>query len=163
MQRRSNVCRPMRALATVTFLLAISALTSRVPAAESLPSKSTAADDARIIIVVGNQTLPATLANNSAAHDFASQLPLDLSMDDLFEREKFARIPKPVDQGADRTWRFRVGDIAYWSPKQDIAIYYREDGGIIPPPGLIPIGRLDGSADAFAVRGPIRVHIELAK
>jgi hypothetical protein len=149
-------------MVTTALVLATSVL-APISAAETLPDTSASAGDVRIAVSIGGQSLTGTLANNRAAHDFAAQLPLDLTMDDLFGREKFARIPEPVDQGVRRTWRYRAGDIAYWSPRQDIAIYYREDGEIIPPPGLIPIGRLDGSIEAFSVRGPVRVHIELAR
>jgi hypothetical protein len=150
-------------MVTTALVLATSALAPCVRAAQTLRDTSASAGDARIAVSIGGQSLTGTLANNRAAHDFAAQLPLDLTMDDLFGREKFARIPEPVDQGVQRTWRYRAGDIAYWSPRQDIAIYYRDDGEMIPPPGLIPIGRLDGSIEAFSVRGPVRVHIELAR
>jgi hypothetical protein len=58
---------------------------------------------------------------------------------------------------------YEVGDIAYWSPGPDVAIYYRQDGESIPPPGIIPIGRIDAGADAFDVPGSVKVTIELAK
>ena len=55
------------------------------------------------------------------------------------------------------------GEIAYWSPGPDLAIYYRQDGESIPPPGIILIGRIDAGAEAFDVPGSVKMTIELAK
>jgi hypothetical protein len=149
------------AILTFAFLHATSTLAPPVCAAEPLHDVPAAAKEVKIAVSIDDHLLTATLADNSAAHDFAVQLPLDLTMDDLFGREKFAHIPESVNQGVQRTWNYRVGDIAYWSPRQDIAIFYRQDGETIPPPGLIPIGRIDGGFEAFNVRGPVHVHIAL--
>ena len=49
----------------------------------------------RVRITIDNTSIEATLADSDAARDFASLLPLTLSMNDLFRREKFARCPAP--------------------------------------------------------------------
>ena len=41
--------------------------------------------------------------------------------------------------------------------------YYRQDGEPIPPPGIIPIGKIDAGAEVFDVPGSVKVTIELAK
>jgi hypothetical protein len=38
------------------------------------------------------------LADSEAARDFASLLPLTLSMNDLFRREKFATLPRAISE-----------------------------------------------------------------
>ena len=50
----------------------------------------------RIQITSGGTVLDATLDDNATAHDFASLLPLTLPMDDLFNREKYVRLPRPL-------------------------------------------------------------------
>ena len=50
------------------------------------------------------------------------------------------------DEG-QRTHTFEVGDIAYWSPGPDVAIFYRQAGPEIPDPGLIVIGQLDAGVE----------------
>ncbi|MGC1297241.1 MAG: cyclophilin-like fold protein [Alloacidobacterium sp.] len=55
----------------------------------------------------------------------------------------------------------KVGDIAYWSPGPDVAIYYQRDGEKIPNPGIIVIGKLDSGVDAFNVAGSAEVKIEV--
>jgi hypothetical protein len=117
----------------------------------------------KISIKIGGKTLTATLADNPTARDFVSLLPLNLSMDDLFGREKYGNLPKALSEKGPRTHRYKVGDIAYWSPAHDVAIYYRQEGGSIPSPGIIPIGRIDAGAEAFNVPGSVKVTIELAK
>jgi len=56
-----------------------------------------------------------------------------------------------------------VGDIAYWSPDHQFAVYYRQDGESIPSPGIIPIARIDTGAEAFNVPGSVKVSIAVAK
>lgn len=43
---------------------------------------------------VGGKILTASLANNETARDFASVLPLNVTMKDLFGREKYGDLPK---------------------------------------------------------------------
>ena len=71
-------------------------------------------------------------------------LPLTLSMGDLFKREKFAHLPRPLAEGGTRRKTYDVGDlICNWSPGPDLAIYfYRHDGESIPDPGIIVIGKV---------------------
>jgi hypothetical protein len=147
--------------AKVSAVLLLSA-TSTLLAAAPANDATSSVGDVRIVVKIGDTVLQGTLAKNVAARDFAAQLPLDLTMDDLFGREKFARIPNPVSEAVQRKSSYSIGDIAYWSPKQDIAVYYRQDGETIPPPGLVPIGKFDGSVETFNVPGKVHIHIELA-
>jgi len=81
----------------------------------------------------------------------------------LFHREKFAHLPKAISTEGERAHTYEAGEIAYWSPGPDVAIYYRQDGEPIPPPGIIPIGKIDAGAEVFDVPGSVKVTIELAK
>ena len=117
----------------------------------------------KINIKIGGKILTATLADNATAQDFVSVLPLKVSMNDLLGREKYVNLPKALSEKGPRTKRYEVGEIAYWSPSQDIAIYYRQGGESIPPPGIIPIAKIDAGAEAFNVSGLVKVTIELAK
>src|SRR5829696_4840600 len=92
---------------------------------------------ARVRIIVGDASIEATLADSGAARDFASLLPLTLSMNDLFRREKFAALPRTISEQGKRTRDYAVGTIGYWPPGPDVAIFYRHDGERIPAPGLI--------------------------
>src|SRR6186997_3614858 len=96
--------------------------------------------EARVRITVGDTSIEATLADSEAARDFTSLLPLTLSMNDLFRREKFAALPRAISEQGKRTHNYAVGTIGYWAPGPDVAIFYRHDGERIPAPGLIIIG-----------------------
>jgi len=115
----------------------------------------------KIRLSVNNKVLTATLADNKTARDFISLLPLTLTMNDLFGREKYARLPRAISQEGKRTHTYEIGDIAYWSPGPDVAIYYRQDGEKIPEPGIIVIGKIDSGVEALNVAGSVKVTIEL--
>jgi len=84
-------------------------------------------------------------------------------MNDLFGREKYGNLPKALSENGPGKNRHEVGDIAYWSPDHQFAVYYRQDGELIPSPGVIPIAKIDAGAEAFDVPGSVKVTIELAK
>jgi hypothetical protein len=52
----------------------------------------------KLKINIGNKTLTASLADNATAQDFASVLPLNVSMKDLFGREKYGDLPKALSE-----------------------------------------------------------------
>jgi hypothetical protein len=117
----------------------------------------------RIRIEVGRKVVFATVADNDTARDFISALPLNLSMHDLFGREKYADLPKALSESGPRKKQYEVGDVAYWSPDQQVAIYYQQDEELIPSPGIIPIAKIEGGIEAFNVPGSVKVSIGLAK
>ncbi len=114
----------------------------------------------RLRLKVPGRTITGTLIDSETARDFVSLLPLTLTMNDLFRREKFGHLPRAIASGGKRTHTYAVGDIAYWSPGPDVAVYYRDDGEEIPNPGIIVIGRIDSGVEALDVPGSIRVTIE---
>src|SRR5437763_9753816 len=67
-------------------------------------------------ITVAGKSFAATLANSEAARDFASLLPLTLTMNDLFRREKFAPLPRAISEEGAQTHAYAVGTIGYWAP-----------------------------------------------
>jgi hypothetical protein len=115
----------------------------------------------KIRLKVGDKVLTATLADNKTARDFVSLLPLTLNMNDLFGREKFGHLPRAISGEGKRTHTYAIGDIAYWSPGPDVAIYYQQDGEKILDPGIIVIGKIDSSVEALNVRGSVKVTMEL--
>jgi len=98
--------------------------------------------------------------DSKTTQDFVSLLPLTLTMNDLFRREKFAHLPRAISTEGKRTHTYEIGNIAYWSPGPDVAIFYRNDGEKIPNPGVIIIGTMDSGVEAFNVPGSMEVKIE---
>ena len=119
-----------------------------------------AANTVKLRLKVADRTITATLIDSEAARDFVSLLPLTLTMNDLFRREKFGHLPRAISTGGKRTHTYAVGEIAYWAPGPDVAVYYRDDGEEIPNPGIIVIGRIDSGVELLDVPGSLRVTIE---
>jgi hypothetical protein len=117
----------------------------------------------KITISIADKVVIATVADNATARDFVSVLPLSASMKDLFGREKYGDLPRALSENGPRKNTFEVGDIAYWSPDHQFAVYYHQDGESIPLPGVIPIAKIDAGAEAFNVPGSVKVTIAVAK
>jgi hypothetical protein len=124
---------------------------SGTPTAERKGSE--AAVGTKIRLKVGDKVLSTTLIDSETTRDFVSLLPLTLTLNDLFSREKFARLPRSISEGGKRTHTYEVGDLIYWSPGPDVAIYYRNDGERIPAPGIIVLGKVDSGIEALKVAG----------
>jgi hypothetical protein len=128
---------------------------------ERAPSETS--HNMKINIKISGKTLTATLADNPTARDFVSLLPLKVSMNDLFGREKYGDLPRAISETGPRTHSYHVGDIAYWSPDHQLAVYYRQDNQTIPSPGVIPVAKIDAGIEAFQVAGSVKVTIERAE
>jgi len=117
----------------------------------------------KISLKVGDKVLTATLIDSKTTQDFISLLPLTLTMNDLFSREKYAHLPRAISEEGKRTHTYEIGDVAYWPPGPDVAIFYRHDGQKIPDPGIIVIGKIDSGVEALNVAGSAQVTVELIK
>jgi hypothetical protein len=117
----------------------------------------------KISLKIEGKVLTSTLIDGKTTQDFIALLPLTLTMNDLFRREKFAHLPRAISKEEKRTHTYEVGDVAYWPPGPDVAIFYRHDGQEIPDPGIIVIGKTDSGVEAFDVPGSVSVTVELIK
>jgi hypothetical protein len=130
------------------------------PPTETSPERT---DGMKIRLEFEDTVLTATLTDSETTRDFVSLLPLTLTMNDLFGREKFAHLPRAISNEGEPTHTYEVGDVAYWPPGPDVAIFYRHDGQEIPEPGIIVIGKIDSGVEALDVASPVRVTVELAE
>ena len=147
-------------MSRVLIAIALTAILGPIArGADNTTTKHTSA--VKIKLTIDNKILTATLADNATARDFASLLPLTLTMNDLFRREKFGHLPRATSDQGKRTHTYEIGDIAYWSPGPDVAIYYHHDGEQIPDPGIIVIGKIDSGVAPLNVRGSVKVAMEL--
>jgi hypothetical protein len=117
----------------------------------------------KIRLTVNDKTFTAKVIDSPTARDFISQLPLTLTMTDLFKREKFGQLPRAISEGGKRTHAYALGDIAYWSPGPDLAIYYNHDGERVPDPGIIIIGKISTGLEALNVPGSVKVRMDLVE
>ncbi len=116
----------------------------------------------KISLKTEHRLITATLIDNETTQDFISLLPLTLTMNDLFRRETFAHLPRAISEGGKRTQTYEVGDVIYWPPGPDLAIFYRHDGQRISG-GIIVIGKIDSGVEALNVPGSVKVTVELIK
>jgi alkylhydroperoxidase/carboxymuconolactone decarboxylase family protein YurZ len=133
--------------------------TPPVPPTEISPKQ---ADSMKIRLRIEDTAITATLIESKTTQDFISLLPITLTMNDLFGREKYGHLPRELSEGGARTHSYEIGEVVYWSPGPDLAIFYRHDRQAIPDPGIIVIGKLDSGVEALSVDGSIKVTIELA-
>jgi hypothetical protein len=96
----------------------------------------------KIRLKVNGKSLEVMLRESETTRDFVSLLPLTLTLLDLFGREKFGHLPRVISDFGEQTHSYQVGEVVYWSPGPDIAVFYRHDGQSIPTPGLIVIGKI---------------------
>jgi len=145
-------------LATAVAGLTACASTSDPAAHSATPASPTAqpatsqpGQDApfmQIRLRIGATEATARLYDNAAARDFASLLPVTITLHDLGGREKAGPLPRELADGAGQS-SYRAGQLGYWAPSNDLAIYYREDGFTIPDPGIVMIGEIDTGLDAI--------------
>ncbi len=112
----------------------------------------------KIRLKIADKAITATLNDSQAAQDFASLLPLTLMLQDYNGTEKISNLPKRLSTvGAPAGSDPDVGDIAYYTPWGNLALYYRDFGY---SGGLVILGKIDNGMDAFNVPGSLKVTIE---
>jgi hypothetical protein len=148
-------CKPF--IATFSTVLCTT-LTLAQPVSVAMPSTSSNPQALRIRITAGTQVLTATLEASPAAADFASMLPLSLTLEDYAATEKIAYLPRKLTTaGAPPGVDPAVADIAYYSPWGNLALFYRDAPYAH---GLIRLGRLDGGVSTLQGQGKLTVKIE---
>ena len=118
-------------------------------------------DNMRIKMTINGRTAVATLDDTPSARDFFSQLPLTLALEEYAQTEKIAYLPRKLTtQAAPEGIDPQVGDIAYYAPWGNLAIYYRDFGY---SSGLIRLGRLASGLDALTAQPSGTLTIEAVK
>ena len=112
----------------------------------------------KIRLDVDGTLIAATLDDNATARDFASLLPLALTLEDYAATEKISDLPRRLStEGSPPGSDPDVGDIAYYAPWGNLAVFYRDFGYST---GLVKLGSIDGGFEALQRPGSLRVTIE---
>lgn len=115
----------------------------------------------KIRIQVKDTELTATLIDSKTTQDFIALLPLTLTLEDYGGTEKISYLPKRLTiEGAPPGIDPSVGDLTYYAPWGNLAIFIRDFGY---SNGLVLLGKFDGDMKALNVSGPTNVTIELVK
>lgn len=112
-----------------------------------------------INIKVGNRTITATMEDNTAARDFLSRMPLEVTLNDYANTEKiFYPSPALATNTAPRGCAPTPGDITIYAPWGNVAIFYKSFSS---SNDLIKIGRIDSSGiEALSIAGDVQVRFE---
>ena len=106
---------------------------------------------AKIRVTIDGKIFIGTLHDNPTANDFLSLLPLTVTLEDYAATEKITYLPRKLaTAGSPEGSKPAVGDIAYYAPWGNLALFYKEAAYAR---GLVPLGRSSraskrcGSAD----------------
>ncbi|VEE64236.1 Uncharacterized conserved protein [Shewanella putrefaciens] len=115
----------------------------------------------KIYIDIQGNTISGTLKSDSdAAKSFAALLPLQLKLSDYAATEKVADLPKPLStQNEPAGTAAKVGDITYYAPWGNLAIFHKSFGYAN---GLVALGTLDSGIELMRKPGELDVTIRLA-
>lgn len=111
-----------------------------------------------IEIILDGATVTATIEDSAAAEDFLSLLPLTLVLEDYHNTEKISDLPRRLStEGAPAGIDPEVGDITYYAPWGNLAIFYRDFGYA---KGLVRLGRITSGIDQLTRRDTFSVTIQ---
>lgn len=113
----------------------------------------------KVRIDINGTPLIATLVDTPSARDFASQLPLRLTLTDYAGTEKISDLPRPLStEGAPAGVEPAVGDLAYYAPWGNLAIFHRPADYAA---GLVRLGTIESGLEALRRPGAVDVRISL--
>ena len=111
------------------------------PVHDSLPQNDNT-KTMKVKITIGDKSVVATMYDNATAKDFISMLPLALPLDDYNSTEKISYLSRKLTTaGAPSGCDPEVGDITYYAPWGNLAIFYKDFGY---SNGLIKLGKIEG-------------------
>jgi hypothetical protein len=114
----------------------------------------------KIRITIQGAPATATLEDTETARDFASLLPLTLTLEDYAATEKISDLPRTLStKGAPAGTAAAAGDITYYAPWGNLALFYRP---FRYSEGLVRLGKIDGDGvELLRHPGPLKASIEL--
>jgi hypothetical protein len=125
------------------------------PATESFSHRT---NIMKVRLTINGNAITATLIDNATARDFLSMLPMTLTLEDYAATEKISYLPRKLSTaGAPAGSDPAVGDISYYAPWGNLAIFHKDFGY---SRGLIQLGRVDSGIEALSVPGPLKATIE---
>lgn len=113
----------------------------------------------KIRITIGNKVAIATMYDNPTSRDFMSLMPLTLELKDYASTEKISDLPKRLsEKGAPSGSGPVIGDITYYAPWGNLALFYKNFSF---SNGLIKLGKIDTDMDIFINHGPVTAKFEI--
>jgi len=152
----------MRRITLPVRILAMALVGIALACADGLESARGASDQQgrtmKIRMDVEGTAITATLVDSATSRDFVSLLPLTLTFKDYAATEKVSDLPRRLStEGAPPGSDPSIGDIAYYAPWGNLAVFYRDFGY---SDGLIKLGTIDSGVDVLNRPGQLRATIE---
>lgn len=112
-------------------------------------------------LTVGEAVLTASLLDNATTRDFTALLPMKLTLNDYAQTEKISMLSQKLStEEAPEGFTPSPGDLAYYVPWGNLALFYKDYGYAR---NLIRIGKIEGDLKVFSGRGNVAVTIEAVK
>ncbi|SRR5690606_24290351 len=116
-------------------------------------------DTMKLKITIGDKTAEAILYDNPTSRDFASLLPLTVELKDYSNIEKVFTLSKELTiEGAPDGFDPSIGDLTYYAPWGNIALFYKD---FSYADGLVSLGKITSGLEHFIINGSLTVKFEL--
>jgi hypothetical protein len=117
----------------------------------------------RLKITIEDRVLTAVVLDNETARDFLTLLPMTARANDYVSREKYWHLPHALVAQSGRQNEYERGDLGFWIPNNDMALFYNHDGTELPTSGLIVVAKIASGLEVFnRYPGSVEFKIELA-
>ncbi|WP_424245848.1 hypothetical protein Dip510_000785 [Elusimicrobium posterum] len=115
----------------------------------------------KIKITTGETIITANINDSKTGEDFLKLLPLETTLSDYVKKEKIFYLPAKLStENAPYGIKPTAGDIAYYAPWGNIAIFYKDAPYAN---GLILIGKIDAGVKKLGALGDKKIKIEVIK
>lgn len=142
-----------------TLMLALGSGALTVAQADTAAAEHKGNNMYQIQIKLDDAAITARLDDSPTVRDFIARLPMTVKLEDYAATEKITYLPdKLTTEGAPDGIDPAVGDIAYYAPWGNIAIYYKDFGY---SPGLIKLGEITSGVAHLKFSGAKQATIEL--
>ena len=117
----------------------------------------TAQNTMKIRFTLDGASVVAILEDNATTRDFLALLPLRVTLEDYAATEKIAYLPSKLStDGAPAAIDPRAGDVTYYAPWGNLAIFHKD---FRRSPGLVKLGRIVEGFEAIEATGSSEVTI----
>jgi len=117
--------------------------------------------EVEILLKINGHSIPASRIGNATTKAFLALLPVTPTLDDYNGTEKIGYLPKKLSTAdAPEGFTPSIGDIAYYAPWGNVALFYR---AFRYSKGLVLLGLLQSGVEALATQTPIKATIERLK
>ncbi|WP_413626466.1 cyclophilin-like fold protein [Luteibacter sp. Lutesp34] len=112
----------------------------------------------KIRLIINEQVATATLYGNATAKDFASLLPLSVTVTDYDMIERVSDLPRKLSlQGAPEGMAPVAGELTHYAPWGNLAIFIQPRSY---SRSLVPLGKIDEGLSIVSQHGPYKMRIE---